>query len=195
MKRLVPLCLTFLLVGCGGEPEIQGQPLSAWIGALEDPNIQPQASQVLVDAASQDKNVVRQLVAAVNRGSFNAVETLAKIGPTPMGDDIKNVVKALSGAVKSKNLSLRLAAARALPKLGPPAKEATPALIEMLKDSDPVVRRQAAETLGKIPGVGKEATGPLLQATRDPLLDVKGAALEALEKVDPDAFLKAKGGK
>jgi HEAT repeat protein len=192
MKRLVPLCFTLVLVGCGGEPAIQGRPLSQWIGALDagDPN----ASQVLVEAAAKDKTVVRQLAAAVKRGSFKSAETLAKIGPTPMGDDVKEVVAALSDAVKNKkNLSLRLAAARALPKLGPPAKEATPGLLEMLGDSDPVARVQAAETLGKIPGVGKEAVGPLLKATRDPLLDVKRAALEALENVDKDTADKARG--
>jgi hypothetical protein len=194
MKRLVPLCFTLVLVGCGSEPDIQGRPASQWIGAMDagDPN----ASKVLVDAAQKDKAVVRQLAAAVKRGSFASAETLAKIGPVPMGDDVKEAVASLSEAVKNKkNLSLRLAAARALPKLGPAAKEATPALIEMMKDSDPVVRTQAAETLGKIPGVGQEAVGPLLKAIHDPALGVSRAALEALEKVDPDAAARAKGGK
>jgi hypothetical protein len=192
MKRLVPLCFTLVLAGCGGEPQVQGIPLSQWIGAMDagDPN----ASQVLVDAGSKDKAVVRQLVAAAKRGSFASIETLAKIGPAPMGDEVKDVVAALSEALKNKkNLSLRLAAARALPKFGPPAKEATPGLIEMLKDSDPVVKVQAAESLGKIPGVGKEAVGPLLQAIRDPALDVKRAALEALKNIDPEAADKAMG--
>jgi HEAT repeat protein len=192
MKRLVPLCFTLVLVGCGSEPQVQGRPVSQWIGALDagDPN----ASKVLVEAGSKDKAVVHQLLAAVKRGSFAAIETLAKIGPAPMGDDVKDVVAALSDAVKKKkNLSLRLAAARALPKFGPPAKEATPALIEMLQDPDPVVKVQAAETLGKIPGVGKEAVGPLLQAIREPALDVKHAAIDALKNIDPEAAERAMG--
>lgn len=192
MKRLIPSFVALILLGCGGDPEFQGQPLSNWIGALDnpDPGMQAVASQVLVDAAYQDKSVVPHLVAAAKRGSYGAIDTLAKIGPG-VGDEMKNVIAALSDALNNKkNLSGRLAAARALPKFGPPAKAATPGLIELLKDPDPIARVQAAETLGKIADPGPEIAAALVEATRDPLLNVKHTAMDALQNVDPKAYEK-----
>ena len=129
MKRLIPSFFWMLiLIGCGSDPEFQGQPLSTWIGAPDnpDPGMQVLASQVLVDASYQDKSVVPQLIASAKRGSYAAIDTLAKIGPG-VGDEMKNVIAALSDALKNKkNLSVRLAAARALPKFGPPAKKQHP---------------------------------------------------------------------
>src|SRR5215468_10680932 len=102
MKRLIPSFFVCFLVGCGGEPEVQGQPLSIWMGALDNPEQQATASQVLTDSVAQHKVIVPQLVAAVKRGSYAACDTLGKIGPPGIGDQMKNVVAALAEAVRAK---------------------------------------------------------------------------------------------
>jgi HEAT repeat protein len=189
MKRLFVLSMALVLSGCGkSEPEYMAQPLSFWITALESPDLhlQSQASNLLVEIATKDPRVIPALCQSVKNGSTAAAEVLGRIGP--VGDRTNEVVTVLVESVKDKKhiTSARLASAKALPRLGPPAKAALPTLLAMLKDDDPNMRAQAAETLGRIPGVRKEVTAPLQEATKDHVLVVRNTAKEALEKLEAE---------
>jgi len=64
--------------------------------------------------------------------------------------DTKQVVAALTAALKDEDAFGRRDAARALGKLGPDATDAAPALTAALKDRNTHVRKAAAEALKQI---------------------------------------------
>jgi HEAT repeat protein len=103
-------------------------------------------------------------------------------------------VEPLIGALRDKDINIRLRAATALGKIGRPAGKS---LVGLLQDPDPEMRRVAVEQLGKIRH--PEALEPLLAALRDPdpnvqwwaawaLGEMGSPAEEALKKLlrDPD---------
>jgi hypothetical protein len=67
-------------------------------------------------------------------------------------------------ALKDKDKGTRIAAAFALGKIGPAAKDAVPALIEALKDKDRDVRSTAAQALSGIGPAAKAAVPALTEA-------------------------------
>jgi HEAT repeat protein len=194
MMKVLVLLAVLLFLGCNArDQEYQGKPLSYWINALEDPTQRTEAGNLLAEISAKDNNVVPRLIQSVKNGSYAAAELLGRIGP--VGDHTKHVVTALGDAVKTKaggNVSQRRAAARALEKFGPAARDAVPALIEMLKDKDILVREQAAETLGKLPrDIARPAVPALKEVAESWTTDVgvRHKAMEALKQIDPDALL------
>jgi hypothetical protein len=59
-------------------------------------------------------------------------------------------MRALLGALKDKDKTVRAQAARALGRLGPAAREAVPALTALSRESDLIVAREAREALQAI---------------------------------------------
>lgn len=62
------------------------------------------------------------------------------------------VLHALVEALKDKDKFVRMEAARALGRIGPPAREAVPALTALLRDSELFVSREAQAALRSIGG-------------------------------------------
>jgi HEAT repeat protein len=68
------------------------------------------------------------------------------------GADTKQVVSALSDALRDSSANVRQAASKSLAAMGPDAQAAVPILQRALKDSDEGVRLNAADALEKIRG-------------------------------------------
>ncbi|HJZ59714.1 MAG TPA: HEAT repeat domain-containing protein, partial [Gemmataceae bacterium] len=103
-----------------------------------------------------------------------AAEALILIGPTP--SDLPALTAMLKGPAG------KAAAARAIGRLGPAAKEAVPRLSDLLEDRDSGARVAAAEALGQIGAPAATPAIPKLQAAlKDPL--VEPTARKALEKL------------
>jgi HEAT repeat protein/poly(3-hydroxybutyrate) depolymerase len=98
-------------------------------------------------------------------------------------DDLRSQTESLKGADAGK----RKAAAEALGKLGPAAREAVPALRQALADSDGAVRVAAALALWRVGGQAEAVVPTLLAALNDPRKEVRQAVLEALWYVGPHA--------
>jgi hypothetical protein len=193
---LLPL-LALPLAGCGSsEPLYDGQPLSAYMAALDDPDpaLKEYAHRTLIRFGPEDPKVVAALIAALKGGNFTAASLLAEIGP--LSPQKGEVVAALTEVVqKSKqNTSLRFAATKALPKFGEDAKPAMPALIEMLGENDEDMQTQAAETLGKLHIHAKDAVVPLVNVARNATPRAQRAALEAIKEIDEKTYNKLRAG-
>lgn len=188
MKKMCPVLILLAAAGCGNnEPLYQGQPLDAWIQAAThtDLAIRKQAILELQVIKTKDKRIVPKLSQLLKNGHFSAAETLGELAP--LGDQDQEAVTALLDAVKSpsNNISVRFAAARALPKFGPAANAALPILIQMLKEDNAEVRRQAAETLGNLQQSTPEVMTALQAAASDSNAVVARTAADALRKLDP----------
>ena len=193
---LFPL-LALLLAGCGSsEPLYDGQPLSAYIAALDapDPALKEYAHKTLIRFGPEDPKIVAALIGALKGGNFAAATVLAEIGP--LSPQKGEVVAALTEVVQKhkQNTSLRFAAANALPKFGEDAKPAIPALIEMLGENDEDMQAQAAETLGKLHIHAKDAVVPLVNVDRNSTPRAQRAALDALKEIDVKTYNKLRAG-
>jgi HEAT repeat protein len=103
-------------------------------------------------------------------------------------DDIADVLKEL----KSKNATVRAAAAREVGRLGAvrasDVKEAIPLLLNIIKkDQETSTRKAAIEALGRIDPDPKETVPVLLSALKDKNAPVRQAAAEALGQFPSEA--------
>lgn len=120
----------------------------------------------VVRAGLSDRYVVARVVYA---------EALLMVGPA-VGD-----VPALVKLMREKPDGAKEAAAVALGRIGPPAKEAVPRLIELLDDRAGETRAAAAEALGRIGPAAVAAVPKLRERLTDPM--ASAAARRALEKL------------
>ena len=124
MKRtFLTICVTTLVLGCGGSPEpltAHGKPVAYWLAELKQP-----------DAKSRKKAVT-------------ALGHVATADPA--------AIPALISAVKDRDAGVRNQAVAALLNIGPAAKDAVPALTEAQSDGDAEVRALAAKALTRIQG-------------------------------------------
>ena len=67
-----------------------------------------------------------------------------------MGRGAEPALRALLGALGDKDQTVRAQAARALGRIGSPAREAGPALTAMSRESDVIVSREARAALESI---------------------------------------------
>src|SRR5205814_8924280 len=79
---------------------------------------------------------------------------------------------------------VRVAATKALARIGTPAQPAVPALLRSLKDRSAAVRSCAAGALGWV-GPGAEAVPPLIEALSDEDAEVRRCAAFALSQLGP----------
>jgi HEAT repeat protein len=100
-------------------------------------------------------------------------------------DKARQLVPALTAALKSPNGLVRQYAAQALGKAGPEAATAVPVLTAALKDSRWKVQQEAAVALGKIGAAAKPAVPALTRLSGDTHLDrvVREAAKKALQQI------------
>ncbi len=82
-------------------------------------------------------------------GDPQATDDLLAIIDQIDGSEAK-AIPLLRAALKDREWSIRFAAASALGRIGPAAKEALPALWPLLHDEDPIVRDAAREAIKKI---------------------------------------------
>ncbi len=101
-----------------------------------------------------------------------AESALSQIGEPAVGP--------LSLALANASYSVRLVAAGALARMGPPARAAIPALTNCLRDDFGDVQAGAARALGRIGVVSPEIVRALLEASGDPEPDVRAYALGAV---------------
>ena len=104
-----------------------------------------------------------------------AAQALPLVGPTTA--DVPALVKIL----KEPGAEAKEAAAVALGKIGPPAKEAVTRLTELLTDKESEVRIAAAEALGRIGPGALPAAAKLRELLRDPL--VAATARRAMDRI------------
>ncbi|MDD5628409.1 MAG: HEAT repeat domain-containing protein [Elusimicrobia bacterium] len=83
------------------------------------------------------------------------------------------------GALDDRSADLRCACARALGRIGPPARAAAVPLTGALKDGDPLVRAAAAQALGRLGLDSALARQALKAAAQDPDPEVRRAATQA----------------
>ncbi|MGE3806225.1 MAG: HEAT repeat domain-containing protein, partial [Gemmataceae bacterium] len=132
-------------------------PVEPLIEALrsDDPYVRYSAAQALFSLGPQAKPAAaelikrlsdRELVKAADQhyAEYTVVDTLAAIGV--------GAVPELTSALQSDELAVRSGAARALGKIGPPAKSAAPALIKLLDDKFVGVSLEAACALVRVGG-------------------------------------------
>ncbi|MCX5796092.1 MAG: HEAT repeat domain-containing protein [Elusimicrobia bacterium] len=101
---------------------------------------------------------------------------LALIGPRSAA-----AVPALAeGVLDDRSADLRFACARALGRIGQPARAAAVPLTGALKDADPVVRAAAAQALGRIGKDSAMVRQALTAATQDQDAEVRRAAAQAM---------------
>jgi hypothetical protein len=113
---------------------------------------------------------------------------IAGIDPEALKEvQLKQRINRLIANLKLPDAYDRSAAAGALCRIGPVAKEAVLALIAALKDQAAGVRRFAAKALGKIGPEAKEAVPALIAALNDQDDVVRDSAAYALGEIGPEA--------
>jgi len=110
----------------------------------------PPARSALVRAAQYRDWGVREIIA----------DSLGRIGPS--------AVPALIVALSDEDREVRIAACRALARMGPPAEKAVPALTAALDDPDEDVGQHAARALGQIGPAAADAVPAMLERLREP---------------------------
>jgi HEAT repeat protein len=138
------------------------------LGAI-GPEAREHAQRALIDALDDEDPHVRKVAAL-------AIESVGIDDPA----HVPRLIEMLEGPASP-------AAARALSKLGPAAKDAVPALIGLLKHDVIEVRWNAARTLGKIRTPALPALPHLIEQLADPAAAVREHAAEAIGDIGPEA--------
>jgi HEAT repeat protein len=137
----------YLAVSALGEiGTARNEVLPALTAALghKDPDVRRAAARELGRIGPEALPSLQEVLRAGHSGRPSAVEALGRIGV--------DALPALTEALRSDDAASRRAAARALGRLGPAAKEAAPALIAALGDRDPAVRETIGWARGEIRG-------------------------------------------
>jgi uncharacterized protein (TIGR03067 family) len=161
--------------------------LPGLLTAVEDPDpaVQVVAAGALRRVAPLHKEAVLILLADskdLHKHPQTAATTVLQTGAFDA-----DVVPALIGALDDKQPAVRRLAARALGRVGPPAKEAVPALCGSLKDAEAPVRQAAVAALVRLGPAAQAAVPALILALKDADPEVRGLAGTALKSVGPPA--------
>jgi HEAT repeat protein len=124
-----------------------------------------EARLALTDALDDDAPAVRR----------RALDALVDLGVEG--------IPALTQALKSKDLTLRLRAMNGLGRQGAPARAAVPALVEALSDPNPSARWAAATALGRIGLEARDALPALTRAAQGADLSLRLYAQAAVLRV------------
>jgi HEAT repeat protein len=164
------VALSCCLMGCGKkdtEPKTKEQII---LTSASPPEVKPvptppgNGPSAIPEASPSDRRETRPAAAIiwppVTQWGLpeTAADALSRIG--------EPAVPALVGALTDPEVNVRIQAARALARLGPPAKDAVPALTKALDDPDIGVRQNAARALGQIGPDAKEAVPELIRSLK-----------------------------
>jgi HEAT repeat protein len=157
--------------------------MPALIAGLSDPDVRGRLAAldaletygpVAAEAAPALVRTLRDPAIHVRRA---AVRALGRIGPA----DVQETVPALGQLLApAQDLDVRMAAAVALDRYGPPARDAVPALIRTTRASDAILRVQAIHTLEALGTDAAPAVPALISSLKDPDGPVREAAAHAL---------------
>lgn len=109
-----------------------------------------------------------------------AARSLAKVDPSP------KTISLLIGALKDKDVCVRIYAAHGLHDIGPSAAAAIDPLIESLREDDKNLRARSAWALGAIGSKARAAIIPLTSALNDADPEVRNRAAYALARIDQE---------
>jgi len=139
--------------------------------------------QSLCDDALEDEWVERRTRRRY-RPRFHFSERIARNmdGPTSL-----QVASFLARVLADGDLEKRVAAARAVGRMGAEGKSAAPALLVALKNPNPGLRREAACALARIGAHAEDAVPVLVEALQDPDAPRRVEAVDALAALGPAA--------
>ena len=106
-------------------------------------------------AAQEYKELIPGLIEALKDEEFD-VRQYSALALAAIGRD---ALPALIDALKDEITIRRAAAAYAIGRIGPQARESIPALVKALKDPEAMVKRSAAEALNRLLGPDYNQTG------------------------------------
>ena len=153
---------SLMLVGCDGgdslpahvEQRVREAPPDIQEPAETDPVARRGTTAVPIA-----NRLALQMAMARNSDDVDLVETveraLGRIGP--------RAVPAILPLLNDPNPQTRIAAAKVIGRIGPPAADAVPALTQLLEDEDEDVQRAAAFALGEIGPAAESAVPALLE--------------------------------
>jgi hypothetical protein len=168
MQRLLTLCFVGVTVctsGCGGQkPEEPATVINVNTGGEAKPILPPPSGETADEPAPSDRRDARD-------ASLPSWPPMPQWGlPETAADALSRIgeaaVPALVGALSDPDPKVRLQAARALARIGPPAKDAVAALTRALDDSDVAVRANAARALGQIGPEARNAVPELIRSLK-----------------------------
>jgi transglutaminase-like putative cysteine protease len=151
--------------GCGGkQPNEPATVIKVNAGGEAKPILPPPASDTAYESSPSDRRDVRD-ASLLNWPPVQqwglpetAADALSRIG--------EPAVPALVSALSDPDPKVRLQAARALARIGPPARDAVPALTRALDDTDLAVRANAARALGQIGPNASSAVPDLIRSLK-----------------------------
>jgi HEAT repeat protein len=196
LVALGPLAVEPLIAALRNKDEPNRPVVARILGKIRDVRSIDPLEQVLKDPKPALAKETRDALLKVLSTALQDSRLDVRLKAAKMLQDLPDpvAVEPLIGALRDRDVNIRLRAATALGNIGQPAVKS---LIGLLKDPDPEMRRVAVEQLGKIRH--PEALAPLLTVLRDPdpnvqwwaawaLGEMGSPAEEALRKLlrDPD---------
>lgn len=182
---------------------------------LDDPALAPRAAQMLGRLGRHAREAVPALLARAAKSPesggpfFDAIvtigrpaapallEEIGKLPPAALTDEhwTMRILTALGSAalpdlqaaLAGKNLSARVAALRALRKIGPDARSSKEAVAKLANDPQPMLRAAALPALIAVGGKGAEALELIETALADKAPEARLAAAEAAEALATEA--------
>ena len=103
-----------------------------------------------------------------------------RAAPARPRDPVDLAVATLESALADDSAAVRIQAALALGRIGPPAAAVAPRLIGLLKEADETIRCQAAQALGEVGGETEATVAALVELLKDASAPVKATAARAL---------------
>ncbi len=151
--------------------------------ALALERIDKSATAAAAPTPTRVGDLIRALREGDSMGRVKAAQDLGRLGAASLP-----ALPALTDALNSPDVSVRVAAAGALRMLGP---DAVPALLIAARDKDASVRSTAAQGLGRLSSPlrdNRDTVRALEALLKDDEMGVRATAVVALEQVGPEAL-------
>lgn len=173
-----------------GEPQYQGQPVSAWRRGLasDDPAVQADTIRQLSTGGSAAVPVLMALLEQSKSGDWVAAEVRWRAADLlgQIGTEARQAIPALLATAKDEDIHVSKVAITALGTVAPAASagEVVPAMKDQLPRGGPVAVA-AARTLSRFGPAAEPAIPALLQAMHDIDPEVRWNAIRTLGKIGP----------
>jgi HEAT repeat protein len=155
------------------------------VGALKDPepNVRAAAARAIGRIGTEMPGVAQQLIPSLHDKVPEVREAAAE---SLCWMHCKDAIPVLISLLRDEGFHVRAAAAKALGRQGPGAKEAVPGLISALHD-EPYICGRAALALGAIGPDAREAVPALIEIAKKCKGENSLYATDALGKIGPDS--------